>query len=207
VRLPPVELYRIGETYFVKDGNHRVSVAREHGQVFVDAVVTELHAPVPIGSVAELEGWLRRQDAVAFLSQTHLLELRPDARIELTLPGHYARLLEHIAVHRWFAGIEAGRPVIYTEAVASWYDRVYSPLVDAIRETHILRDFPQRTEADLYLWLSEHLWYVHQAGYLEDAMPVDAVARAFATRFSSRLRRRLARLIQARTLRMLGVTR
>src|SRR5436309_5549773 len=53
--LPPVELYRLGETYFVKDGNHRVSVARERGQMFIDAVVIELHAPVPIGSLAAPE--------------------------------------------------------------------------------------------------------------------------------------------------------
>jgi hypothetical protein len=37
VGLPPIETYKIGEVYFVKDGNHRVSVARERGQDFVDA--------------------------------------------------------------------------------------------------------------------------------------------------------------------------
>src|SRR5579859_4205479 len=62
--LPPVELYGLGETYFVKDGNHRVSVARERGQEFIDANVIELEAPVPIGSLEDLEEWIRQEDAV-----------------------------------------------------------------------------------------------------------------------------------------------
>ena len=44
--LPPVELYQIGEVYFVRDGNHRVSVARERGQTYIDAFVTEIDTPV-----------------------------------------------------------------------------------------------------------------------------------------------------------------
>ncbi len=51
--LPPVELLKVGEMYFVRDGNHRVSVARAHGQEFIDAHVTELDPATPV------EGWLR----------------------------------------------------------------------------------------------------------------------------------------------------
>jgi hypothetical protein len=42
VSLPPVNLVKIGENYFVEDGNHRISVARMRGQQFIDAFVTEL---------------------------------------------------------------------------------------------------------------------------------------------------------------------
>lgn len=38
--LPPVELIRVGNAYFVRDGHHRISVARSYGQVDIDAVVT-----------------------------------------------------------------------------------------------------------------------------------------------------------------------
>ena len=53
--LPPVELYEIGEAYFVVDGHHRVSVARYHNVPTVEAAVVEFHpqlraAPVPITS-------------------------------------------------------------------------------------------------------------------------------------------------------------
>ena len=196
--LPPVELYRLGETYFVKDGNHRVSVARERGQVYIDAVVIELHAPVPIGSLAELEEWIGQQDAVEFLSTTRLLLFRTEAQVLLTLPGQYERPLEHISVHRWFMGIESDREVSYAEAVASWYDRVYLPIVEGIREASVLREFPKRTEADLYLWLVEHLWYLREAGELDEAVSVDDAARAYADNFSPRATRRLARAFRRR---------
>jgi hypothetical protein len=196
--LPPVELYRLGETYFVKDGNHRVSVARERGQVFVDALVIEIHAPVPIGSLSELEDWIGEQDAVEFLSTTRLLELRPEAQVRLTLPGQYEQLVEHISVHRWFLGIEAEREIPYAEAVASWYDRVYLPIVEGIRAAAMLGEFPKRTEADLYLWLIEHLWFMREAGELDENAPIDEAARSYADGFSPRPTRRLARALRRR---------
>src|SRR3989449_3360030 len=160
--LPPVDLYKIGETYFVKDGNHRVSVARERGQSFIDAHVIEVTAPAPVDSVEDLLDFIRDQDALSFYEKTHISELRPDARIELTLPGQYDKLLEHISTHRWYLGIEAKREIPYREAVASWYDRIYLPTIEAIRATDALGDFPNRSEADLYLWVTEHHWYLHQ---------------------------------------------
>jgi hypothetical protein len=161
--LPAVDLYKIGDTYFVKDGNHRVSVARERGQVFIDAHVIEVRTPAPVHSAEDLLEWIRDQDALSFYETTHINELRPDARIELTLPGQYEKLLEHISTHRWYLGIEAKREISYAEAVASWYDRIYLPTVEAVRSTDALGDFPHRSEADLYLWVTEHHWYLHQA--------------------------------------------
>ena len=203
-KLPPVELYGLGETYFVKDGNHRVSVARQQGQLFIDAVVIELHTPVPIGSLADLEAWIAQQDAVAFLAATHLADLRPDAHVILTLPGQYERLLEHISVHRWFLGIEQQREMAYPDAVVSWYEHVYLPLVEGIRQAGILRDFPSRTEADLYLWLIEHLWYLRQAGELDEDIPLDAAARSYARTFSERLAHRLTRAVRRGARRFVG---
>jgi hypothetical protein len=45
--LPPVVLYKIGEAYFVEDGNHRVSVARYQGVQWIDAEVVEVRNPIP----------------------------------------------------------------------------------------------------------------------------------------------------------------
>src|SRR5213592_267415 len=85
VREVEIEQYKIGETYFVKDGNHRVSVARERGQVFVDARVIEVESPAPVTSVEDLFEWIRNEDAVKFHEATGISRLRPGARIELTL--------------------------------------------------------------------------------------------------------------------------
>jgi hypothetical protein len=48
ITLPPVELYKLGDAYFVKDGNHRVSVARHQGLGYVDALVTEFTTTTPV---------------------------------------------------------------------------------------------------------------------------------------------------------------
>ena len=51
--LPPVALFKLGEAYFVEDGNHRVSVARYQGVEWIDAEVTVLHGGV---SAAPVQG-------------------------------------------------------------------------------------------------------------------------------------------------------
>jgi hypothetical protein len=171
--------------------------------LYVDAVVIELQSPVPIGSLEELEEWIGRDEAVAFLAATNLMDLRPEAQVLLSQAGHYERLLEHISVHRWFMGIEAAQEIPYSEAVADWYDHVYVPLVEGIREASILSEFPKRTEADLYLWLIEHLWYLREADELDEDTPMDAVARSYADDFSQRLGQRLRRALR-RGIRLVG---
>jgi hypothetical protein len=184
--LPPIELYQLGETYWVKDGNHRVSVAREQGQDDIDAYVIELHVPVPIRSLEDVETWLCQQDRLHFVACTGVTE------VQLTLPGQYEKLLEHIDVHRWFIGLERKASVPWDEAVASWYETVYLPVVDAVAE--VLSEFPGRTEADLYLWLMEHRWFLQQSGEIDEDVPLCELLGDYVAAFSPRLRWRLARL-------------
>jgi len=160
--LPPIELYKIGDAYFVKDGNHRVSVAREKGQKFIDAHVIEIDTPVPIDETTDIDELIALYEKGQFYEKTHLDQIRPEARIDLTLPGQYEKLLNHIDVHRYFMGLERGTEVPYEEAVASWYDEVYLPLAKVIEEKGLLKDFPGRSVADLYLWIIEHLWYLRE---------------------------------------------
>ncbi len=156
VVLPPVDLYKIGEVYFVKDGNHRVSVARINGQDYMDAYVTAIKTPLPVTQDTDIDILIQQQERQAFLAQTRLHEICPDISVALSAPGQYVNLLEHIAVHRWYMGQAQQHEIPYPEAVASWVDNVYLPLVQLIREQDILKHFPNRTEADLYLWISEH---------------------------------------------------
>jgi nucleotide-binding universal stress UspA family protein/uncharacterized ParB-like nuclease family protein len=193
ITLPPVDLYQIGEVYFVKDGNHRVSVARERGQDFIDALVTEIDIPVLLTSGTNLDDLIAQQEYAAFVAQTRITSLRPDARIELSLPGQYEKLLRHIADHRWYLGEQRDSAIPVEEAVASWYDTVYLPLVEIIRAAGILREFPKRTEADLYLWIIEHHWYLQET---DRAVPLEEAARRFADAYSERPSRRLARALK-----------
>lgn len=118
---------------------------------------------VPVSATDTPQDILVKAEYAAFLSQTKLDRLRPELEILFSELGKYKVLLEHIAVHRYFLGIEQGREVPYEEAVASWVDRVYRPLVEAFRRAGALSHFPGRTEGDLYVWVSEYLYYLREA--------------------------------------------
>lgn len=154
--LPPIEVYKVGDAYFVKDGHHRVSVARELGTTLIEAYVTEVDIRVPFGPDTSPEELIIKAEYADFLAQTHLDQLRPGADLSVSEPGRYPQLQEHIGVHRYFMGIEDQREIPYKEAVSHWFDTVYRPVVEVIRQLGILRDFPDRTETDLYLWVMEH---------------------------------------------------
>jgi hypothetical protein len=188
IDLPPIELYKIGEVYFVKDGNHRVSVARERGQVYIDAYVTQIITDVDITPDANLEELILKMERIHFGEITKLNEIYPDSDIQLTQAGQYEKLLEHVQVHRWYMGEKHHHPIDEDKAVRSWYRRVYLPLVQIIQEMNILSDFPGRTEADLYLWIIEHQYFLVQRS--NEFVPLEKAALHFVNRYSRRPLRR-----------------
>ncbi len=168
VVLPPIELFKIGELYFVKDGNHRVSVARERGQEFIDAFVTEIQIPFPLTPETDLDELQIKKEQVEFLEQTGLDKSHPGAVFDARMPGQYRRLLEHIHAHRYYLGEKLGYEPSLEEAADSWYDNVYIPLVRAMREQRLQREFPDAPETDLYLWIITYQWYLRQAYVKEE---------------------------------------
>jgi len=177
ISLPPVVLYKVGQVYFVVDGHHRVSVAREQGQIYIEAEVRECATRVDLTPDIRLEDLVILGNKVNFLERTSLDALRPDADIQVTIPDGFDRMLEHIAVHRYFMGIDWKRDISEQEAVLHWYDTVYLPVVRVIRDTDILKDFPGKTEADLYLWVLDRQRYLADEG--ESLQPPETAARTF----------------------------
>lgn len=180
ISLPPIVLYKVGEVYFVVDGHHRVSVARQQGQEFIEAEVRECHVKVPV------EPDLRPEDLeilgarVEFLDRTGLDWLRPDAVIEVSIPDGYSRILEHIAVHRYFMGLDQQRDITEEEAVTHWYDTVYLPIAKVIRERDILGELPGKTEGDLYVWILDHQHFLFDQG--QDLSPPEVAAEQYVDR-------------------------
>lgn len=160
IGLPAVVLYKVGDVYFVVDGHHRVSVAREQGQIFIDAEVRECATKVGITPDLRPEDLQILGEKVDFLERTKLDQILPDANIKLTIPDGFSRMLEHIAVHRYFMGLDMVRDIPEEEAVRHWYETVYQPIVAVIRESDLLKDFPEKTEGDLYLWVLDHQHYL-----------------------------------------------
>jgi hypothetical protein len=187
--LPPVQLVKAGDVYFVVDGNHRVSVARERGIASLEARVVEVETRVPLTNHLDADELEVKGEYVRFLECTRLDELRPDQRIEFTAGGGYERLREHIAVHRYRLGQDRGQEVPPDEAVCDWYDHAYLPLVRLIRESGILAEFAHRTEADLYLWVVDHQHYLReQCG---PGVSAERAAWHLAARHPERLAKRL----------------
>jgi len=190
--LPPISLYKIGEAYFVVDGHHRVSVARQKGATFIDAEVIEVASRIPVTAdlrVSDLDGLRAYRD---FLDKTRLDRLRPSQDMRLSMPGDYAKLCEHIQVHKYLIETSEHRELSDEMAVTHWYDRVYMPVVETIRKHKLLADFPGRTEADLYLWMIDHAYYMSQEiGH--ELSPLD-VARDYVNRYGRRPKLLLKRI-------------
>ncbi len=174
--LPPVVLYKVGEVYFVVDGNHRVSVASAQGQKFIDAEVRECAARVTLTTDVGPEDLERLGEKVELLERTQIDRVRPGARIQTTLLGGYDRMIEHIAVHRYFMGLEEKREISEAEAVGHWYDTLYLPVVEVVEKSGILDGFPGKTPADLYLWAMDHLHYLRSHPGMESTDPAHAAA-------------------------------
>ena len=155
--LDPIEVYKVGEAYFVLDGNHRVSIARQGGFEFIEAHVIEVRTEVPVTPDLQPDDLILKAEYAEFLEKTDIKNLFPNVNLEVTVPGQYEKLLEHIEVHRYFMGSDHQREIPYQEAVEHWYETVYTSFIEPIRERGLLRWFPGRTETDLYLWISEHL--------------------------------------------------
>ena len=162
--------------------------------------MTEIDVRVPIRPDTDLDEIIRLAEQADFFAKTNLDRLRLGQEVRLTLPGQYGNLLEHIHVHRWYLGVENSREIGWEEAVQSWYDRVYLPLVEYIREENILADFPNRTETDLYLWIIEHRSVLRGD---PDATPVEEAATDFIRRRSENLGKRAMRDVK-NTIRALG---
>jgi len=157
--LPPVRLYEMGGVYFVRDGNHRVSVARSMGQVEIDAEVTSLQSRIPLGTNMDIQDLKRAVIAMEksdFLAETRYLSVIGEEDLEFSEPGRYDTIREHIAVHKYYLNERETAELEYASALWSWHENVYEPIVLAIREERLLSLFPERTESDLYLYLVRH---------------------------------------------------
>jgi uncharacterized ParB-like nuclease family protein len=155
-RLPPIDVFRVGEVYFVRDGNHRVSVARARGQSTIRARIVDVPIRVPLEADTSPADLILKAGYAEFLEKTSLDRHCPEQHIEMTRPGSYHSLLQHIEVHQFYMGLRSRHYPSLAEAACDWYEQVYRPVVERIRESGTLRHFPGRTEADLYLWIAEN---------------------------------------------------
>lgn len=162
--LPPIDVYKVGDLYFVIDGHHRVSVARALGRPVINARVVEVRTRAPLGEHVDTADLLRAAEYANFLDVTQLHRVRPEARLECSRLGRYDELLKQIFGHQYFLGLERGRPVPLPEAAAGWYDTVYRPIANLIRKHGVLEHMHGWTETDLVVEITRRWLALSKAG-------------------------------------------
>jgi hypothetical protein len=150
---PPVVAVKLGETYFVIDGHHRVALARRRGAQDIDAEVTEFVSRVPLPAGADMVEVVLRQLELVFLEESGLAEARVGMRLAASRPAVYLELLENIQVHGFHLMRDRGRILAKAEIAADWYDRIYSPAIRAVERDRLGKGYRDVPDTDLFLML------------------------------------------------------
>jgi len=159
--MPPVDLLKVGELYFVRDGHHRVSVSRALGREDIDAYVTEVLTVVDAKQLTLSELPVKSHERVFF----ERVPLPDDAHGEIVLtdPWDYATLAEGIEAWGFRAIQERGEPINRRELAFQWLGAEYRPVVAMMREADLIGDETEteaymRISAERYRLLRTHHW-------------------------------------------------
>jgi hypothetical protein len=159
ISLPPIQLYEIGGAYFVRDGNHRVSVAKAQDVEAIDAEVISLSSEIaikPNQTIDDLRHSLVLYEKNIFYEKTLFGELTGDNNLDFTEAGRYDVIYNHILVHKYFINQGIEKEIPFPDALVSWYKNVYDPILRIIKEGWIKLDFSGYTAGDLYVWIVKH---------------------------------------------------
>lgn len=179
--LPPIKLYKIGDLYFVRDGNHRVSVAKMQKVYAIDAEVVELNSEITLSkgmTRTELEVKVIEYERSHFLEDTEIGNYIDMSDISFTAPGRYLEMLNHILGHKYFINQGRKTEITLEEAAVSWFEKLYKPIINTVREDNLVARFNNRTEADLYIWIVKH-WDDLKKKYGQD-FPLDQATKEYS---------------------------
>jgi hypothetical protein len=148
--MPPVDLLKVGELYFVRDGHHRVSVSRALGREDIDARVTEVVTQVDAKQTVTLAELPMKSHERVFFERVPLPD---DARAEITLtdPWDYGQLAEGVEAWGFRAVQDRGEPVSRRELAFQWLETEYRPVVAMLHEADLVGE---ETDAEAYMHVS-----------------------------------------------------
>jgi hypothetical protein len=163
INLPPIQLYEIGDVYFVRDGNHRVSVAKAQGIEYIDAEVTSLSSEIilkPNMNLIELRSAVIEMEKKLFLEKTNFEKITGDKDLHFSRIGRYDEIYNHILVHKYYLNQSVEEEIPLKDAVLSWYTNIYKPIIDVVKSEQLNALFPKRTLGDFYVWIVKHWDYL-----------------------------------------------
>ena len=202
ITLPPIKVYEIAGLYFVRDGNHRVSVAKARGTEFIDAEVVSLQSEIKLrkaDSLKEIQKQIINYEKRVFYSETNFGDITDYWCLDFSRAGRYDVIYNHILTHKYYMNQNRTTEVSMEEAIKSWFYNVYFPLVSIIREKFILRDFPGRTLGDLYVWTVRYWDDLKQK--FGDSVPMDQAVTGFKKQYKIPFTKRILNKIKGIILR------
>jgi hypothetical protein len=131
--MPPIDVYRVGDLHFVKDGHHRVSVARAHGDADIEARVREVRTKLGAEQALRLRDLPLKQHERMFHER---VPLAPEqrARIQLEDEWRYAQLGMLVEAWAFRASHERGELLSRHEMAQRWFKEEYEPIAQALND-------------------------------------------------------------------------
>ncbi len=160
--MPPIDVYRIGDLHFVRDGHHRVSVARAMGLDTIDAYVAEVVTAVGAEERTRLRDLALKSHERLFFERVPLPR-EHRSRIQLRDEWRFAELAESVEAWGFRAMQELGEFMTREAVAEGWFRDEYGPVVETLREADLIGPGTE-TEAYMrvaglrYLLLRTHEW-------------------------------------------------
>jgi hypothetical protein len=146
---PPISLYQIKDNYYILDGHHRFTAAKDLGHDEIKACIQEL---LPSKDTLENRLYIERTE---FRDRYGL-----PRSIKLTAFGQFKHLEEQITEHHEYLREEQGQEISVSQAAVDWFNTIYLPLRKLIEKSRLAESFKDRTTDDLYLYISHHQWTI-----------------------------------------------
>lgn len=205
VPLPPITLYEVGGLYFVRDGNHRVSVAKAKGCDFIDAEVVSLQSEIKLKPGSSKEEMIKQvisYEKRVFYAETNFGDITDYWCLDFSTTGQYDVIYNHILIHKYYINMNKKEEIPFQDAVMSWFTNVYLPVMQVINEYHIMKKFKGRTKSDLYVFVIKY-WDELKQKFGND-YSLDKAAenfkRNFGSSFYTRLKNKFAKLLMKKNL-------
>lgn len=160
--MPPIEVKKVGDMYFVVDGHHRVSIAFARGFTTIDADVTEVVTRVGAGGIAVRSDLLLKDHRRLFLERVPLIGEARDS-IRMSNAWDYSELAESVEAWGFRLIQELGEFLPRGEVAGRWYRDEFTPVVSMARDAGIMAS---STDAEIYLFVAceryrlvrRHVW-------------------------------------------------
>lgn len=186
VILPPIRVYELGGVYFVRDGNHRVSVAKSKGVECIDAEVVSLQTEIklkPGSTPGEMIKQIIEYEKRCFYGETGFGDVTDYWCLDFSATGVYDIVYHHLLIHKYYINQNQSEEIPMDQAILSWFKTVYMPVIEVIERQKIMRKFKNRTPADMYVWIIKY-WDDLKRKFGED-VSLDAATEDFTKKYGT----------------------